>query len=54
LGPVIVNILINDLNDGAEYTLSKLADNTRLGGMAGRPEEHAGIQHDLDRLEKKV
>jgi len=52
LGPILSNICINDLDDGAECALSKFVDDTKLRREAGMPEGHDAIQRHLDRLEK--
>lgn len=50
----VYHIFINDTDNGTEHSLSKIADDKKLGGVAGAPDGCAATQRGVNRLEKWV
>ncbi|KAJ7404092.1 hypothetical protein WISP_147329 [Willisornis vidua] len=50
LVPALFSLFVNDVDKGMECTMRKIADDRKLGRVAGKPEGCAAIQWDLDSL----
>ena len=52
LGSKLFNMFIGDVDDRVEHTLSKFADNTKVGETVSMLEDRVVFERDMDRLEK--
>lgn len=51
LAPMLFNIFIKGMDGRTECTISKFADDTKLGGVVDKPDGCAAIQRVVDSLE---
>lgn len=50
-GQILLDLFVNDLDNGTDSTISKFAGDINLGGLADIPDACSAIQRDLDKLE---
>lgn len=50
LGPRLLNIFIDGIGSGTEFTLSRFADHTMLSGAVNLLEGRDAIQRELEKL----
>ena len=54
LGPQLFTIYIDDLELGTKCSVSKFADDTKMGGRAKCAEDAESLQRDIDNLSERA
>lgn len=52
LGSKLFNTFIDDMDDRVEHSLSKFADNIKVGGAINVLEDRVVFERDVDKLDK--
>ena len=48
---MLLSVLVNDLDDGTEFTVTRFVDNTEVAGQADVVEGRVSMQRDYNRLD---